>query len=192
MGFSFRSPNVKRRTLGKVPAALLWAQAGWSRSQVSSSSLAPRQRQQSAGQRPIVGSRRSQHSLRADLEDQTALALMNAIASPTVTRFSTAWSGDLDIEFLFKRHRDLENIQAIGPQIADELGVFGNPRFFGSEVHDDDFSNPFSNIRNHARPRVSSPKQISAGPLNRWHLSCDGRWRDDVVMTVENWEVLQN
>src|SRR5262245_30959925 len=58
-----------------------------------------------------------------------------------------------DVEFLLKRHDELIEVDAVSTKVG-ELGVFGHPRFYGTEVKRDDFSYPFSDIGHRSPPRL--------------------------------------
>src|SRR5690348_10693082 len=54
--------------------------------------------------------------------------------------------GNLDAEFLFKRHYQLDGIEAVGAEIVDELGIFLHLGRLDPEMLHDDLLNAVGNI----------------------------------------------
>src|SRR3546814_8948692 len=54
--------------------------------------------------------------------------------------------GDLDAEFLFERHHQFDDIEAVGTQIVDEARFLGHLLGFDAEMFDDDLFHLFGRI----------------------------------------------
>src|SRR6185437_11910109 len=54
--------------------------------------------------------------------------------------------GDLDREFLFEGHHELDLVERIGAQVVDEAGLFGDLLRIDIEVLDDDLPDAISDI----------------------------------------------
>src|SRR5579862_4043326 len=53
---------------------------------------------------------------------------------------------DLAAEFFFEGHHQLDRIEAVGPQIVDEAGVFGHLGIVDAEMLDDDLLDPLGDV----------------------------------------------
>ena len=71
---------------------------------------------------------------------------MNFTASPTVWMCSAASSGNFDVEFFFEGHHQLDVVEAVGAQVVDEAGLFGDLLRIGVEVLDDDLADAFEDV----------------------------------------------
>ncbi len=64
---------------------------------------------------------------------------------------------DVDVEFLFKRHDDLDDVEAVGSQVFDQFGVVREGCFFRSEVKDKNVPDLRSNVGHHTSPSALPP-----------------------------------
>jgi hypothetical protein len=59
---------------------------------------------------------------------------------------------NVNVEPLFARHGDLDEVEPVGSQVFGQPGVVGEPRFLGSEVKDEDIPDFCRYVGHHTLP----------------------------------------
>src|SRR5947209_4274462 len=63
--------------------------------------------------------------------------------------------GDLAPELLLERHDQLDRVEAVGAEIVDEAGVFGNLCFLDAQMLDDDLLDPLGDVTHPIFPVIA-------------------------------------
>jgi hypothetical protein len=75
--------------------------------------------------------------------------------------------GNVDVELLFARHDDLEEVEAISSQILNKPSVLGDLCFIGTEVQDKYVSDLCGNVGHRFPPNALRRKRTSIAPRMR-------------------------
>src|SRR5215204_3060015 len=81
---------------------------------------------------------------------------------------------DLEVEFLLHRHDDFDQIERIGVQIADELGVHCHFVFVDAEPVGDNYANA---LKRRSHPRSSPPYAARRGRVGSTETLPPGPWQ---------------